>query len=121
MRGVSELDISVERDGLLDTRTGEVLPTMMVELPLLSRNGVEADWLSSAASDGRVQFLIPPKHYMASKAMLAVLSNPCGALALEETLLSHIAETDLAVVRRFIPPTFSISQAASLPERTAHL
>jgi hypothetical protein len=121
MTVVSELDISIQRNGLIDTRTGQALPGMMVELPPLRRNGGATRWLSSAACDRRLRFLIPPKHYLSSKAMLAVLGNPCGDLAVEEALLSQIAGTDIALIRRFIPPTFTILQATSLPERTAHM
>lgn len=49
------------------------------------------------------RFLVPPKHWMANKALMAFLHEP----ALFEILRSFLSEGDIMMLRQHIPPTFT--------------
>lgn len=54
----------------------------------------------------RIHFLIPPKPFFGSKAMLALLSNALEDKAIEELLLSEIPLPALTSLRQYIPKTY---------------
>jgi hypothetical protein len=86
------------------------LPPMFVDFPAMNHNKPLIDALKVATEQGQAQFLIPPKYFLGSKAMLALLSNAAGDEALEHLLLTQIEPRQLVVVRRHLPPTFVVEK-----------
>lgn len=85
--------------------TGQKLPRCFVDFPFMNHNKPLIDWLAAGARNRTVDFLVPPKHYLSSKVLLALLSNPDGDERVEHLLRSQIEPSDLAVLRRHLPET----------------
>lgn len=80
---------------------------LLLDLPFLFRSA----WgkvLAQCYQDGRVDFLIPPKPFLGSKAILALLRNDEENQELEAILLSQIPATSLSILRGHIPPTYLV-------------
>lgn len=105
---INESEVVVKDDCLLDGRSGEVLPEWLVDMPAMNRNKPLIDWLRSQIDRQQAKFLIPPKYFLGSKALLAMLSNPLRDQQLEHLLLSQIRCDTLERVRRFIPPAIVV-------------
>jgi hypothetical protein len=61
--------------------------------------------------DGRVKYLIPPKPFYGSKAVLALLRNDEADGELEAILRSQMSLRSLEIVRSHIPPTYLITKS----------
>lgn len=106
MKVINETEVAV-RDGVaVVRRTGESLPGWYMDLPLMNKNPELIKWLREMASQSAIQFVVPPKHFLSSKALLAMLSNPGGDRRLEALLETQIAESDLGRVRQALPTTW---------------
>lgn len=81
---------------------------LFVDLPFLYHNDVLRDLLKEELEAGGVNFLIPPKPFLGSKAVLAILRNDERDLQLEGILHSQIPAGDLERVRLCIPETYLI-------------
>ena len=79
----------------------------LVDLPLMNRNKALIKYLVAAARDRSVQFLIPPKHFLSSKAVLAILSTPDEAT--RHLLATQIESRDLELIGRYLPRTRAAS------------
>lgn len=116
---INETEVDVTANCLNDARTGMALPQAFVDLPVMSRNGKLVKWLTTAARERRVDFLIPPKHFLSSKAMLAVIGNVDADASIEGLLCTQIEPRDLQLVRKHLPPTHIIR--ADQPDTVARL
>lgn len=84
--------------------------TVLVDLPAVYHNTAVVVELSRRYLEGSVHFLIPPKPYLASKALLAMVCNVDQNPVLEAILLSQIDQISLDVVRRHLPKTMLVRQ-----------
>lgn len=83
---------------------------LFVDLPFLFRRTELHDQLSQAYLANEIDFLIPPKPFLGSKGVLALLRNDGDDENLEAILRSQISTQSLEVMRQFIPPTFLVSK-----------
>ncbi|MDP3999822.1 MAG: hypothetical protein Q8Q11_00075 [bacterium] len=103
-RIASELECSV-RNGtvLVDGHPG---PRLWMDLPYLHQNAELGPRIAELYRDGGIDLLIPPKPFLGSKALLAVLRNDEQNPELEEILREYIPERHLLGIRRSIPETY---------------
>lgn len=87
-----------------------LLPELYVDLPFLYRNLVLNASLFAAYRQERADFLIPPKPFMGSKALMAILRNDESDPQLEAILRSQIDSSALQTVRDHLPPTLLVSK-----------
>jgi len=80
----------------------------LVDLPFLYHSKGLSELLSQLYKAGRIDFLIPPKPFLGSKAILALLRNDLRNRELESILLSQIQSASLDLLRRYIPETYLI-------------
>jgi len=116
------------------------LPKLLLDFSEYNHNPRLRDTLASAYFEGAVGFLIPPKPFLGSKALLAILRNDGMAgiydrvkrqsavtrdEELEDILLSFIEAESLETIRRYITPTYLVSkrlgQVEFRPETWANL
>jgi len=106
---VDDVDVEVTSESLL--YQGEVLSRgVFVDLPFLDKNPGVPEILAEAYSEGKVDFLLPPKPFFSSKAVMALLRNDEGNLELEAILRSQIPLQSLELVRGFIPETYLVTK-----------
>lgn len=109
----------------IDWESERPLPTVLLDLPEYNHNQRLRETLASAYFEGEVSFLIPPKPFLGSKAILAILRNDgmAGIIGqtghqstlakdeeLEEMLRQFIEAEALEKIRGHIPPTFLVSK-----------
>lgn len=87
---------------------GELPAGLLVGLPFLYRNQDLRQSLVRGYREGKYRFLIPPKPFLGSKALLALLRNEENDQELEAILRSQILARSLEVVRRCTPKTHLI-------------
>ena len=100
-----------ERD--LKLKEGEVtnLPSrILVDLPACVRNPQLSETLAGMYVKGEVDFLLPPKPFLSSKGVMALLRNDEHDEDLECTLRSQISSSALATVRAHLPPTYLVTR-----------
>lgn len=100
--GEGEVRLDGERVVVPD---GRVTPRVFVDLPFMYENGALHELLGRLYRNGEIEFLIPPKPFLSSKALLALLRNESGNVEAEALLRSHIEPASLELVRRYIPET----------------
>ena len=100
VKGEMEADESFIEEGLF------------LDLPFLYHRTHFYEKIISAYKNGKVEFIIPPKPFLGSKGVLALLRNDGGDEHLEALLLSFIKKTSLSLVRRFIPETLLVGRHA---------
>lgn len=105
---VDEIDVDISGFEL-STRSGPIDCKVYVDLPFLDKKAELAKVLADLYRAGKVKFLLPPKPFLSSKAVLALLRNDFGDSDLEAILRSQISAVSLGVIRSFIPQTFLIS------------
>ncbi len=89
----------------------EGLPSsLLVDLPTCGYNHGLSQALMSQYMKGELDFLLPPKSYLSSKGLMALLRNDEHNEDLECTLRSQIPGAALERVRRSIPPTYLITK-----------
>lgn len=81
-----------------------------VVLPQLNRKPALGSQLAQLYLEDKVFFLIPPKPYLGSKSVLALLKNEDGVEELENLLCSYIPLPELERVRRHIPETYLVGK-----------
>lgn len=117
MTVAAESEIAVMPDGSLRRGDHCWRPELLVALPSMHHNNPLRDWLVSGYLKGAVDFLTPPKPFLGSKAMLAILHNdPSGqdAQEVESILRAHIPIDSLQAVRRHLPETHLIRKKAGV-------
>lgn len=102
-------------------------PLILVDFPMMNRNIPLRDTIARRYMEGGIRFLIPPKPYLGSKGMLAVLRNDESNADLEAILNEYIGAETLVTVREFIPRTYLLQpkhtslDVASLTECSRYL
>ncbi len=69
--------------------------------------------IANAYQEEKIDFLIPPKPFLGSKAMLALLRNDENNEELETILRSQIPINSLELLRSYIPETYLITKGIS--------
>jgi hypothetical protein len=96
---------------------------LFLDLPFLYRRPELYNTISQAYKAGQVSFVIPPKPFLGSKGVLALLRNDTGNVQLEALLRSFIKQQSLDLVRRYIPETVLVGKQAegfgAVTERTS--
>ncbi|MBI3120015.1 MAG: hypothetical protein HYZ08_00190 [Candidatus Kerfeldbacteria bacterium] len=95
------------RDGRVVTRDGADC-NLFVDFPFFYHNPPLNALLVSRYRSGEIDFLIPPKPFLGSKAVLALLRNDLGDEELEAILKSQIPAASLRLLRQYIPTTYLI-------------
>ncbi len=85
---------------------------LFMDLPFFRHNHCLGRRLAELYQAEEIEFLVPPKPFLGSKALLALLRNEEGDEALEVVLRSQIPPESLATVRRYIPATYFTSKKA---------
>lgn len=88
--------------------TGELPAGLLVGLPFLYRNQDLRQSLVRGYREGKYQFLIPPKPFLGSKALLALFRNDESDQELEAILRSQISGHAIEILRRATPKTHLI-------------
>jgi hypothetical protein len=119
----SELDCSVASGQVLIGN--RVAPRRWVDFPYLNQYAELGPQTAELYQNGEIEFLIPPKPFLGSKALLAILRNDEQDDELEGILREYIPENHLHILRRMIPETYvlrrkpnPIDSAALLAERS---
>ena len=87
---------------------------LFIDLPFLYHNRDLDTLLAQCYRAGEIDFLIPPKPFLGSKAVLALLRNDTGNEELEAILKSQIRSASLSLLRRYIPETYLVHKSRSL-------
>ncbi|MCC7289179.1 hypothetical protein IT414_02190 [bacterium] len=120
MAVINELQVDVHSGVMRHARTGEVLPPTLIDMPPMNYNKPLIDWLRAGLKSGTLQCLISPKHFLASKSLLGVVSNAVGDPAIEALVRSQISESALRVVRSHLPMTHIIGRDWTTPQLSNH-
>lgn len=115
---VGENDLQVVGGALL-MQGQRFSPRLLLDLPFLFHNSDLRDWLVEQTRNGCIDFLISPKPFLGSKAMLALLRNERQDPELEAILRAFIAGDCLDRVRQAIPVTHLVGGRGSLPLLTS--
>jgi hypothetical protein len=102
---VSEMDFCFNDDGQEEI--------VFVIFPELSKNSQLSKELSRRYQNGTISFLIPPKPYQGSKAVLALLKNQEENEEIEQILQEYIPVEALAYVRAYTPDTYLAGKPGS--------
>jgi len=82
---------------------------LFVDFPFLSNIKLRKS-LVKLYQKGKINFLIPPKPFFSSKALLALLKNNIQDKKLETILKSQISSSSLKRIRKYIPETYLINK-----------
>lgn len=104
---VAESDVRVE-NGKANIDGNNNDHKLFVDLPFLYHNSTLNALLAARYRNGEIDFLIPPKPFLGSKAILALLRNDIGNEELEAILKSQIRPASLELLRRYIPKTYLV-------------
>jgi hypothetical protein len=113
-----EKDIRVE-SGSAMLHGKPFAPSVLLDLPFLFHNPPLLNWLVGKAQDSEIEFLIPPKPFLGSKAMLALLRNEANEPELEAILRAFIRAESLELVRQAIPATYLVGHSSRQPVLTS--
>ncbi len=83
---------------------------LFLDFPFLYRSPTLNQELARLYQKGEVDFLIPPKPFLGSKAILALLRNDQKNKELEAILRSQIPSSSLEFLRGYIPESYLISK-----------
>ncbi len=86
---------------------------VLLDLPFLFHRPYLYDHVVNAYLRGDVKFVIPPKPFLGSKGVLAVLRNDGQDETLESMLRAFIKSRSLDLVRSYIPETYLVGQIAT--------
>lgn len=111
---VSTSGISLN-DGSFPAGKNSFTTDLLINLPVLTPGGyrgtdIDADLLLRLFAEGKIRCLIPPKRFLGSKGLLALVSNGDNDLELEAVLQDCFDPDKLARLRELIPSTFVISK-----------
>jgi hypothetical protein len=118
---MAEHGIGVEVVSELDLKLDETDGNLFVVFPPLNKNVPLAQQLSRRYQNGSVSFLIPPKPYLGSKAVLALIKNQERNQELEKVLREYVEGAALECVRQYIPETYLVGKNGDKSKRTLHL
>lgn len=110
-----ELDMKIE-NGRIFVNGAEEPSRLFINFLVIAKNAPLLTALSAMYLAGEVQFLIPPKPFLGSKALGGILRNDDGNEVLEAILRSQIDGAALDTVRRHTPETFFVGRHRELPE-----
>lgn len=116
----SEHELSVEAESLVVRGHSLGLP-LLLGLPMFTGsrsrkpNKAAEQGLAAFYQKGQLNCLIPPKPYLGSKAMMAILRNDAKNEDLEAILRSQISAAALKTVRAALPETFLIERNFEIP------
>lgn len=94
---------------------GDARP-LFVDFPFLYHNHALNRCIGGAYERGEAEFLIPPKPFYGSKAVLGLLRNDQRTPELEAVLLSQIKVDSLETLRAAIPPTYLVHKRVKKEE-----
>ena len=97
----------------LDALENSAKPQLFVDFPFLYHNPDLNELLPRMYEEGKVDFLYPPKPFLSSKTLLAILRNDHGDPDLEAILCAFISPKALAELRAHIPATYLVSKGAA--------
>lgn len=83
---------------------------LFLDLPFLYHRVQLYERIIPAYKNGLIKFIIPPKPFLGSKGMLALLRNDGEDEQLETLLQAFIKKTSLYLVRQFIPETLLVGR-----------
>lgn len=107
---VAERDVCVGNGRMIANGVGDISDRLFVDLPFLYHHDSLNALLAERYRNGEIDFLIPPKPFLGSKAVLALLRNSGDDENLEAILRSHIGASSLDLLRRFTPKTFLVGR-----------
>lgn len=81
-----------------------------VDLPFLDESSGLDEALARSYTAGEIDFLLPPKPFFSSKAIMALLRNDEESDELEAILRSQITLQSLELIRGFIPETYLVTK-----------
>ncbi|MFH1551795.1 MAG: hypothetical protein ABIC36_02865 [bacterium] len=84
-------------------------PQFFVDFPILSNLKLRKE-LIHLYYENKIKFLIPPKPFFSSKAVLALLKNDIQNKEIEKILKSQINSSSLKKIREHIPRTYFVNQ-----------
>jgi len=82
---------------------------LFIDLPFMSNTKLR-ELLIQLYRNRKINFLIPPKPFFSSKAILALLKNDIQDKELEAILKSQILSSSLEKTRKYIPETYLINK-----------
>lgn len=112
---VAESDLRVGGDKAVVNRNSQD-QKLFVDLPFLYHNQTLNALFAARYRNGEIDFLIPPKPFLGSKAILALLRNDTESEELEAILKSQIRPMSLELLRRHIPTTYLIHKDRKMRE-----
>lgn len=83
---------------------------LLLDFPFLYQNSLLNQRIAGLYRDEKVDFLIPPKPFFSSKAILALLRNDEQDKELEAILRSQISFHSLDLLRCYIPETYLVNK-----------
>lgn len=95
-----------------DANPSLVSEGLFLDLPFMYHREGLYEVISAGVDQGDVQFIIPPKPFLGSKGVLALIRNDAHDIHLESILHAFINEQSLALVRSYIPKTFLVGKDA---------
>lgn len=87
--------------------------TLLVYHPFIHYNEALNKALAKRYLSGQIDFILPPKPFFGSKAVLAILRNDENDPLLESALRSQIPGSALETIREYIPQTYLIHKNMS--------
>jgi hypothetical protein len=112
---IAESDVCVEGNRVIVSKDGKD-HRLFVDLPFMTVRGAHSQAVNQVLAmryrAGEIDFLIPPKPFYGSKAVLALLRNDIGNEELEAILKSQIRPASLELLRRYIPETYLVHKRA---------
>lgn len=103
----AESEVQVEGDMLI-IKGIPMNYRLFVDFPFLYFNRALNNFLAERYKAGEIDFLIPPKPFLGSKVVLALLRNDTNNPELEAILRSQIKSSSLELLRRYIPETYLV-------------
>lgn len=104
------LGVSVHLASELEFCFDRTPETLFVVFPQLNKNIALAKELAARYQAGLISFLIPPKPYLGSKSVLAILKNQDRNEELESVLKQYIDGDALNYLRHYIPETYLVGK-----------
>jgi hypothetical protein len=106
---VDECEMQMNGDELL-VRGQPEASRWFINFPIMTENLPLIEALAVKYKSGEMQCLIPPKPFLGSKVVCALLRNDGANAALEAILRSQIDHTALTVIRHYLPPTYMVTR-----------
>jgi hypothetical protein len=104
---IAESDVNI-KDDKIDLGINENGHDLFFDFPFLYHNQALNTLLAKLYCEGKIDFLIPPKPFLGSKAILALLRNDTENEVLESILKSQIRIESLKLIRQYIPETYLV-------------